>query len=135
MLKSETEEKLANQSGVTLLELLVVLVILAGVTAAIAVPMARRGPSEADRVAALSKVLSEAQWQARQSQNSVSIAFVSPQASEADYILPDSVTAGRPETATSAIVLFGDGSVRAPTLRLGERTITVDVLTGTIDVP
>lgn len=134
MARSEAAYTFNDQSGVTLLELLVVLLILASVTAAIAVPMVRPAPSEADQVAALTTILSNAQWRARQSQTPVSVAAASGQSSEAAYTLPDYVTVDDAEPGNFEFVFFADGSARAPRLRLGQRVVHIDVLTGAVDV-
>lgn len=127
MLKTTKPTKtLSSQAGVTLLELLVVLIILSSITAAIAIPMAKRAPSQAQQMADLKSVLSEAQWQARQTQTMVSIQ--QNKAKNAPHRLPSSARfAGAQDRS---IRYFPDGSARGPNLVIDDQEFGIDMVTG-----
>lgn len=131
---TKQDRPFSRDAGVTLLEVLVVLLILAGVTAAIAVPMARRGPSAADQLAEVSGQLSKARWQARQSQTSVSVQLATDATFQSDLTLPAFAQLADLNEAQREIVFFPDGSVLAPDLRLGDQIVSLDVLTGALRV-
>lgn len=121
-------KRLPSQAGVTLLELLVVLMILASITAAIAVPIANRAPSQAEQMAELNSVLSNARWQARQTQSVVLVA--ANQTPEAQHTLPEFVRfAGSQD---ERITYFSDGSTRGPDVLINDQVFSVDLVTGAL---